>query len=244
MGYAFDIAVEQARAVVGRDAPDLVIHMTIDREVQQAAAELAIRRRLGNRAFGRRPLQAATSRSTAMAACARWSAAPTTTPRSSTASRKRAASPARRSRRSSTPPRLKRGLDTEDVRYDEPVVIDGWRPRNYDDGYRGAVTLRTAFALSINTVAAEVANEVGPARASPTWRAGSAFATCPSAIAFVPPSIALGSIETTLWDMTTAFATFMNDGMRVDPHIVAARHQLGRPRNSIVRPPYNAARAR
>jgi penicillin-binding protein 1A len=36
----------------------------------------------------------------------------------------------------------------------------------------------------------------------------------------VPPSIALGSIETTLWDMTTAFSTFMLEGRRVDPHIV------------------------
>ncbi|MEJ0060461.1 MAG: penicillin-binding transpeptidase domain-containing protein [Terricaulis sp.] len=57
---------------------------------------------------------------------------------------------------------LENGLGTEDVRYDEPIVIDGWRPRNYDEGYRGAVTLRTAFALSLNTVAAEVADEVGP----------------------------------------------------------------------------------
>lgn len=57
MGYAFDLAVEQARAATGRDTPDLVIHMTIDRETQQLAAD-SIRRRLGNRAFGRRPLQA------------------------------------------------------------------------------------------------------------------------------------------------------------------------------------------
>ena len=118
------------------------------------------------------------------------------------------------------PRRSESGLDTEDVRYDEPIVIDGWRPRNYDEGYRGAVTLRTAFALSINTVAAEVANEVGPARVADVARR-LGIANMPSERnAFVPPSIALGSIETTLWDMTTAFATFMDDGMRVDPHIV------------------------
>ena len=57
MGYAFDLAVEEARAAVGREVPDLVIQMTINNEVQAAASD-SIRRRLGNRAFGRRPLQA------------------------------------------------------------------------------------------------------------------------------------------------------------------------------------------
>jgi penicillin-binding protein 1A len=58
---------------------------------------------------------------------------------------------------------------------------------------------------------------------------------------FVPPSIALGSIETTLWDMTTAFATFMDDGMRVDPHIVQrVTNTAGQ--ELYVRPLYNAPR--
>ncbi|PZO50082.1 MAG: hypothetical protein DCF16_13665, partial [Alphaproteobacteria bacterium] len=46
MGYAFDLAVEQARNAVGREVPDLVIRMTIDRDIQVAAAD-SIRRRLG-----------------------------------------------------------------------------------------------------------------------------------------------------------------------------------------------------
>jgi penicillin-binding protein 1A len=39
---------------------------------------------------------------------------------------------------------------------------------------------------------------------------------------FTPPSIALGSIETTLWEMTSAFGAFMAEGHRLDPHIVLA----------------------
>jgi hypothetical protein len=58
---------------------------------------------------------------------------------------------------------------------------------------------------------------------------------------FVPPSIALGSIETTLWDMTTAFATYMNDGMRVDPHIVQ-RVTNSAGQELYVRPPYRGQR--
>src|SRR5690606_19023679 len=106
---------------------------------------------------------------------------------------------------------LESGLDTEDVRYDEPIVIDGWRPRNYDEGHRGAVTLRTAFALSINTVAAGVAAEIGPRRVADVARR-LGISTMPERNEFVPPSIALGSIETTLWDMTSAFAVYMNEG--------------------------------
>jgi penicillin-binding protein 1A len=135
---------------------------------------------------------------------------------------------------------LEAGLDTEDVRYDEPVVIDGWRPRNYDAGHRGAVTLRTAFALSINTVAAEVANEVGPRRvADVATRLG--ISTMPNRGQFVPPSIALGSIETTLWDMTSAFAVYMNDGHRIDPHIIqSVSNTAGR--ELYRRPAYQAPR--
>ena len=44
---------------------------------------------------------------------------------------------------------------------DQPVDIDGWQPKNYDERYRGRVTLRTAFAQSLNSVAAQLARAVG-----------------------------------------------------------------------------------
>src|SRR5262249_33189980 len=146
MGYAFDLAVEQARAQVGENTPDLVIQMTVDRDVQQAASD-SIRRRLGNRAFGRRPLQAsymALDRDGGIVALAGGT--------DYNVSKSTRAPQARRQPGSAFKPfvytaAMEAGLDTEDVRYDEPIVIDGWRPRNYDEEHRGAVTLRTAFAL-------------------------------------------------------------------------------------------------
>ncbi|MBK8544447.1 MAG: PBP1A family penicillin-binding protein [Caulobacteraceae bacterium] len=239
LGYAFDLAVEQARAAVGRDVPDLVIHMTIDADTQRAAAD-SIRRRLGNRAFGRRPLQAsymALDRDGGVRALIGGTDYNTSKFNRVTQARRQPGSTFKTFVYTAA---LESGLDTEDVRYDEPVVIDGWRPRNYDEGYRGAVTLRTAFALSINTVAAEVANEVGPARVADVARR-LGIANMPERNAFVPPSIALGSIETTLWDMTTAFATFMDDGMRVDPHLVQ-RVTNSAGQEIYVRPPYTPAR--
>ena len=100
--------------------------------------------------------------------------------------------------------------------------------------------MRTAFALSINTVAASVANEVGPRRVADVARR-LGISSMPERNQFVPPSIALGSIETSLWDMTSAFAVYMNDGRRIDPHIVAsvsnsAGQELYR------RPPYEGPR--
>ncbi len=239
MGYAFDLAVQQARAVVGRETPDLVIHMTVNRAVQIAAAD-SIRRRLGNRAFGRRPLQAsfmAVDRQGGIVALVGGTDYNTSKFNRVTQARRQPGSSFKTFVYTAA---LESGLDTEDVRYDEPVVIDGWRPRNYDDGYRGAVTLRTAFALSINTVAAEVTQEVGARRvADVATRLG--VRNMPERNQFVPPSISLGSVETTLWDMTSAFAVYMNDGRRVDPHIVqsvtnSAGQELYR------RPPYEAPR--
>ena len=218
MGYAFDLAVEQARNAIGRDTPDLVIQMTIDPDVQRAAAD-SVRRRLGNRAFGRRPLQAsmmAVNRDGAIVALIGGTDYNTSKFNRVTQAERQPGSTFKAFVYTAA---LENGLSTEDVRFDEPVVIQGWRPRNYDDGYRGPVTLRTAFALSINTVAASVADEIGPERvADVATRLG--VRGMPER--FVPPSIALGSVETTLWDMTSAFAVFMNDGRRIDPHIVQA----------------------
>lgn len=218
MGYVFDLAAEEARRFAGDQAGDLVIHLTIDRELQTAAAD-SVRRRLGNRAFGRRPLQAAmvaidrTGAVRAMIGGTNYSA--TKFNRATQAQRQ----PGSAFKTFVYAAALEQGLDTEDVRYDEPVVIDGWRPRNYDEGYRGAVTLRTAFALSINTVAAEVTNEVG-ARAVADMAQRLGIRNMPARTEFVPPSIALGTIETTVWDMTQAFGAFMNEGQRVDAYIV------------------------
>ena len=239
MGYAFDLAVEQARAAVGADTPDLVIQMTVDRDVQDAAAD-SIRRRLGNRAFGRRPLQAsymALDHDGGIVALVGGTDYNVSKFNRVTQARRQPGSAFKTFVYTAA---IEAGLDTEDVRYDEPIVIDGWRPRNYDEEHRGPVTLRTAFALSINTVAAKVGYEIGPARVADVARR-LGVSNMPAPGQFVPPSIALGSIETTLWDMTSAYATFMSGGYRVDPHIISrvtnsAGHEL------YVRPPYQAPR--
>ena len=51
--------------------------------------------------------------------------------------------------------------ESEIARIDGPVQIGGWEPQNYSRDYRGPVTLETALALSLNTVAARLGDEVG-----------------------------------------------------------------------------------
>ncbi len=239
MGYAFDLAVEEARAAVGANTPDLVIQMTIDGDVQRAAAD-SIRRRLGNRAFGRRPLQAsymALDRQGAIVGLVGGTDYNVSKFNRVTQAERQPGSTFKTFVYTAA---IESGLDTEDVRYDEPIVIDGWRPRNYDEEHRGAVTLRTAFALSINTVAAGVGAEIGPARVADVARR-LGVRGMPERNQFTPPSIALGSIETTLWDMTSAFGAFMTGGYRLDPHIIL-RVSNSAGQELYVRPPYQAPR--
>ena len=56
---------------------------------------------------------------------------------------------------------LEGGLKPDDTIVDEPVTVEGWSPRNDDRRFRGTVTLRQAFAYSINTVAAKLGLQFG-----------------------------------------------------------------------------------
>ncbi|RMF16879.1 MAG: PBP1A family penicillin-binding protein [Alphaproteobacteria bacterium] len=98
---------------------------------------------------------------------------------------------------------------------DAPVEIDGWRPRNFDGRYHGEVTLYEAFVRSYNSVAARLLGEVGPARVVAfAHRFGLAARLQPV------PSLALGTEEVTLIDLTRAYAPFMNGGVRVEPWLI------------------------
>lgn len=93
---------------------------------------------------------------------------------------------------------------------DEPVTINGWSPKNYEDGYLGQITLEQALAHSINTVAARLADEIGrPNVAATAKRLG--IATDIS----TDPAMALGSSEVTPLQMAQAYAAFSNGGYQV-----------------------------
>ena len=98
---------------------------------------------------------------------------------------------------------------------DEPVRIGNWEPENYGQKYHGEVTLRTALALSLNSVAAKLANAVGPENVvAVAHRLGITSHLGTDA------SIALGTSEVTLLELTSAFTPFANGGYSVAPFAV------------------------
>lgn len=108
---------------------------------------------------------------------------------------------------------LEAGYTPNDRVVDEPVTIDGWSPRNSGGTYAGEIDVRTAFAYSKNTVAAQLGNEVGfSAVAGIARRFG---ITTPISTV---PSMVLGSNEVRVIDMTRAFAAVSAKGRAVDPY--------------------------
>lgn len=108
---------------------------------------------------------------------------------------------------------LENGYTPEDAVVDEPVQWAGWSPRNSSGRYAGETNIRTAFAYSINTVAAQLGSEVGlHTVADMAQRFG---ITTP---VNTHPSMVLGTSEVRLIDMTRAFAAVAAEGRAIVPY--------------------------
>ena len=108
---------------------------------------------------------------------------------------------------------MEAGMKPDTPVTDEPVDIDGWSPRNSNREYAGAIDVRTAFAFSINTVAAKIGQQVGfdtIADMAHRFGIGSKLNT--------HPSMVLGTSDVRLIDMTRAFAAVARKGIAVVPY--------------------------
>jgi penicillin-binding protein 1A len=111
---------------------------------------------------------------------------------------------------------LESGVKPDDPVIDQPVNIDGWSPQNSGHSYAGQIDIRTAFAYSKNTVAAQLGQQVGfSAVADMARRFG---ITTPINIM---PSMVLGTNDVRLIDMTQAFAAVSARGTSVQPYGIA-----------------------
>ncbi len=109
------------------------------------------------------------------------------------------------------------GISPNTVLTDEPVTITfgtnnykEYSPKNYDNKYLGPVTIEEAFSKSLNTVAVKVGNKIGINRVKTLARELGIETAIPS-----EPSIALGSSEVSLLELTTAYAGILNNGRKV-----------------------------
>ena len=110
---------------------------------------------------------------------------------------------------------LEAGMRPDEVMLDRPVDVDGWRPRNYSKGHQGAVRMDEALARSINTVAVQVSERAGRGRVIETAARLGIVSRLRG-----HPSIALGTSEVSLLELTAAYAHFANGGAGVLPYAI------------------------
>ena len=113
---------------------------------------------------------------------------------------------------------LELGLDPGTVVVDEPYCLDipgsgRWCPENYTRDYKGRVTLTEALAQSLNIPAVKVSERVG--RDNVRRVAGDFGIESDLADG---PALALGASESTLLEMTGAYAGILNGGSSVRPY--------------------------
>ncbi len=108
---------------------------------------------------------------------------------------------------------LRDGMTPDSVVDDSPLTLGDWSPSNYGDTYRGPITLREAFAQSSNVVAVRLAEKVGPRAVIRAARDLGIQSELRS-----EPMLALGVSETTLMELTAAYAALGAKTSPVQPH--------------------------
>ncbi|MBV9015021.1 MAG: PBP1A family penicillin-binding protein [Alphaproteobacteria bacterium] len=108
---------------------------------------------------------------------------------------------------------LEAGLRPNDHFVDAPIRVGDWQPHNYTNRYLGDMTLAEALAQSVNTIAVQVAERAGVSRVvAVANRLGITSDLAKDA------SIALGTNEVNLLELTSAYAPFANGGTGVLPY--------------------------
>ncbi len=94
-------------------------------------------------------------------------------------------------------------------------MSDDWTPRDVGGKYGGELTLQQALAKSVNVITARLIDEVSPINVARLAKSAGITTDFQA-----NPSIALGSLDLSLLEMTSAYSTFANRGMRVSPMFI------------------------
>lgn len=110
---------------------------------------------------------------------------------------------------------LEAGVSPDATILDAPVKIGDWSPENFEGRYRGEVTLTQALTYSLNSVAVRLIDRIGPRRVTETAaRLGIAASLTRDA------SLALGTSEVSLLELTAAYAPFARNGQGAWPYAI------------------------
>lgn len=215
-GHAFDYALAEAADLVAADVPDLVIRTTLDPALSRAAHDV-IETVLDEEGEAQNAGEAAIMLLAPDGAIRAFAGG-----RDYATSQFNRAIQAQRQPGSAFKPfvfaaALEAGYDPSSAVWDEPIDLEGWTPQNFSGGFRGLVTLQEALKRSINTVAAQVADQVGIARVVEVGQRFGIRSPLPEL-----PAIALGAAEVNLLELTSAYAVFGNDGARREPYFITS----------------------
>jgi len=210
--YFTDDVLAQTDKIIGVPRGDIVIHTSLDRRAQ-AAAELAVARGVDTK---RNAQQAAliafdgTGGVRAMVGGASYEHSPFNR-----------AVKARRQPGSAFKPfvylaALQHGHRPWDIYTDREIDIKGWKPGNFSNKFLGEMSLEKALALSVNTIAVQLGEDVGRDNIV-------AAADMMGLPGFKPyASLALGAQEVSLYELSAAYVPFANWGKRVTPYSIEA----------------------
>jgi penicillin-binding protein 1A len=105
------------------------------------------------------------------------------------------------------------------IRYTIPKgkygIPEAWTPDNSSNKYGGMVTLKDGLAGSINTISVNLIDKVAPINVVRLAKAAGIETDIKA-----NPSIALGAVDLSLYEMVSAYSTFANKGLRVSPMII------------------------
>lgn len=102
---------------------------------------------------------------------------------------------------------LEAGFKPDDTLVDEEITINKWQPRNWNERYIGEVSLKDALAFSINTIAVKLAHSVGMENIKVMARELGVLSPIHNDL-----TMALGSSEVSLLELTGAYAHLANQG--------------------------------
>ena len=110
---------------------------------------------------------------------------------------------------------IRQGYSPYDVRVDEPISYGSWKPHNYDNKFRGAMTLTKALSISNNIIAVKLMNELSPQSVIATAKEMGIDSPVDANLAAT-----LGGSSMYMVELIRAFGTLSNHGMRVNPYFI------------------------
>jgi membrane peptidoglycan carboxypeptidase len=126
---------------------------------------------------------------------------------------------------------LKAGFSPLDPVDDAPIDINGWSPQNYDGTYRGRVSIAEAFARSLNVATVALAMEIGIDKVIAAARELGIDTALTQT-----PSLALGTSEVNLLELTGAYASVRAGAAPIQPWGIVSLQAAGQPRGFRVGP--------